>query len=324
MAVYTDVSDEALATYLARYSIGRPTAFKGIAEGVENSNYLLDTTGPNGSGGRRYILTLYEARVAAADLPFFIGLMDHLAAAGFPCPRPVRDRQGEALGELEGRPAAMVTFLPGTWSAEPDTARMHQVGATAARLHGAAQGFEISRSNALDRTGWRPLAERAGARANEVEPGLADLIAAELDYLDTAMPTGLPAGIVHADLFPDNVFFLHDRLSGVIDFYFACNEQLAWELAVCLNAWCFDRNHSFRPDLAAAFLKGYESVRPLEAVEREALPTLCRGAALRFLLTRTVDWLNVPPGALVRPHDPKAFSARLRHWQNADAQGTDL
>ena len=316
MAVYTDVSDEALAAFLARYDVGRATAFKGIAEGVENSNYLLDTTGPDGEGAR-YILTLYEKRVASADLPFFIGLMDHLSARGFVCPEPVRDRDGQALGELEGRPAAMVTFLPGTWSAEPDARRMRQVGETAARMHEAARGFEIERANALGPAGWRPLAERAGADANDVEDGLADLMADELAHLDAAMPTGLPRGIVHADLFPDNVFFLDDRLSGVIDFYFACNEQLAWELAVCLNAWCFDRSNSYVPALGDALLAGYESVRALEPVEREALPTLCRGAALRFLVTRTVDWLNVPRGALVRPHDPKVFSARLRHWRTA-------
>ena len=315
MAVYTDVSDEALARFLQRYDIGRATTFKGIAEGVENSNYLLETTGRDGEA-MRAILTLYEARVAAEELPFFVGLMDHLAARGFACPRPIRDRDGEALGQLEGRPAAMVTFLPGTWSAEPDEARMQQVGATAARMHELAHGFAVPRRNALDRNGWHPLAEQALPRADEVETGLAALIEHELAHLDAHMPTGLPWGVVHADLFPDNVFFLEDELSGVIDFYFACNEQLAWELAVCLNAWCFDRANRYRPALADALLEGYESVRPLEHAEREALPTLCRGAALRFLLTRTVDWLNVPPGALVRPHDPKVFSARLRHWQD--------
>ena len=314
MAVYTDVSDEALARFLEAYDVGEATAFKGIAEGVENSNYLLDATGADGEGAR-YILTLYEQRVASRDLPFFVGLMDHLAARGFACPQPVRRRDGEALGELEGRPAAMVTFLAGTWSAAPDVARMRQVGETAARMHALAADFPVERRNALDREGWPPLADRASARADEVEPGLAALIDDELTWLQANMPSGLPWGTVHADLFPDNVFFLAERLSGVIDFYFACNEQLAWELAVALNAWCFDRQNVFLADHAAALLEGYESVRPLEPAERDALPTLCRGAALRFLLTRTVDWLNVPPGALVRPHDPKVFSARLRHWR---------
>ena len=316
MAVYTDVSDEALARFLAAYDVGEATAFKGIAEGVENSNYLLDTTGPDGEGAR-YILTLYEQRVAASDLPFFVGLMDHLAARGFACPQPVRRRDGDALGELQGRPAAMVTFLQGTWSTQPDESRMRQVGETAARMHLLAADFATPRKNALDRDGWPPLAERAGARADEVEPGLAALIPDELAWLDGNMPSGLPWGTVHADLFPDNVFFLGERLSGVIDFYFACNEQLAWELAVAINAWCFDAANNFLPGHAAALLEGYDAVRALEPAEREALPVLCRGAALRFLLTRTVDWLNVPPGALVRPHDPKVFSARLRHFRTA-------
>ena len=319
MAVYTDVSDEALAGFLRRYDVGEAVTFKGIAEGVENSNFLLETSGSPtaGADARRFILTLYEKRVAAADLPFFVGLMDHLAARGFACPRPVRDREGEALGELAGRPAAMVTFLPGTWSARPDAARMVQVGEAAARMHAAASDFAMQRPNALALEGWHPLAERAGARANEVEAGLACLLRDELAFQSGNAPQGLPRGIVHADLFPDNVFFLDGRLSGVIDFYFACEEQLAWELAVCLNAWCFDEDNVFVPALADALVEGYESVRPLEGAERAALPVLCRGAALRFLLTRTVDWLNVPPGALVRPHDPKVFSARLRHWRDA-------
>ena len=319
MAVYTDVSDEALADFLRRYDLGTAVSCKGIAEGVENSNFLLETTGGGGTGGggggSRYILTLYERRVASADLPFFVGLMDHLAARGFPCPRPVRDREGEALGELAGRPAAMVSFLSGTWSAAPDAARMRQVGATAARLHLLAADFTVARANALAPSGWPPLARAALPRADEVEPGLADLIASELEALAGAWPDGLPRGVIHADLFPDNVFFLHERLSGVIDFYFACNDVLVYELAIAMNAWCFGTANRYDPALADALLAGYESVRPLDAAEREALPVLCRGAALRFLLTRTVDWLDVPPGALVRPHDPRVFSHRLRHWR---------
>ena len=310
MAVYTDVSDAGLRAFLAAYDVGRPTTFKGIAEGVENSNFLVETDGGEG----RYILTLYEKRVAAADLPFFLGLMDHLAAQGFPCPRPVRDRNGEALGECAGRPAAMVTFLDGTWSADAPPERMRQVGRTAARFHRLAADFPLGRENALAPHGWPPLAERCVPRADEVERGLADLIESELDWLASRWPTGLPAGPIHADLFPDNVFFLHDALSGVIDFYFACRDAHAYELAIALNAWCF-RDGRFDAACADALLGGYESERPLTAAEREALPVLARGAALRFLLTRTVDWLDVPPGALVRPHDPRAFSRRLRAWR---------
>ena len=313
MAVYTEVSDEALRAFLAAYDVGEPTACKGIAEGVENSNFLLETDG-GGEEPRRLILTLYEKRVARDDLPFFLGLMDHLSERGFPCPRPVRNRSGKALGECAGRPAAMVTFLPGTWSAEADASRMEQVGEAAACFHRLAADVPLVRRNALDPAGWPPLAERCLPRADEIEPGLGALIEGELRWLATCWPTGLPAGPIHADLFPDNVFFLRDRLSGVIDFYFACNDAHAYEIAVAMNAWCF-RDGVFDDVRADALLRGYERERPLSVAEREALPVLTRGAALRFLLTRTVDWLNVPPGALVKPHDPKAFSARLRAWQ---------
>ena len=318
MAVYTDVSDEALRAFVAQYDVGEPTACKGIAEGVENSNYLLDTE--RAGEEHRYILTLYEKRVARDDLPFFLGLMEHLAARGFPCPLPVHARDGEALRELEGRPAAMVTFLQGTWSADVGAERMEAVGRTAARFHALAADFPLTRANALAPVGWPPLAERCVGRADEVEAGLAALIAEELVWLAARWPSGLPSGPIHADLFPDNVFFLHDELSGVIDFYFACNDAHAYELAIALNAWCFRADGTFDETRAAGLFRGYESERALTAAEREALPVLVRGAALRFLLTRTVDWLNVPPGALVRPHDPTVFSHRLRAWRSGDAK----
>ncbi|MFK8250292.1 homoserine kinase [Ancylobacter terrae] len=307
MAVYTDVSPEELERFLETYDLGRLRAFKGIAEGVENSNFLLQTEAGS------FILTLYEKRVNPADLPFFVGLMEHLAARGIHCPQPVKNRAGAALGQLAGRPALIATFLLGTSVRRPTTANCAALGAALASLHEAGADFTaVSRVNALSVPGWRPLFERARDRADTVAPGLAALIADELGTLEANWPAGLPAGVIHADLFPDNVFFIDDRLSGLIDFYFACNDFLAYDVAICLNAWCFETDGAYNQTKGRALLAAYQAVRPLGAAEVAALPLLARGAALRFLLTRLVDWLNVPPGALVRPHDPLEYLRKLR------------
>ena len=305
MAVYTDVSDDDLRTFLSGYALGDVLSFKGIAEGVENSNFFLRTTsGP-------YILTLYEKRVNEADLPFFLGLMEHLAARGLNCPVPVVGRDGQALGRLAGRPAVVVTFLEGIAVRRPAAAHCRAVGAALARLHDASRGFALTRANALSLPGWRPLFARAEAQADGVAPGLAGRIRAELDHLDAAWPKDLPSGVIHADLFTDNVFFVGQELSGLIDFYFACADFFAYDLAICLNAWCFEPDGSFNITKGAAMIAGYQSVRPLDPAEVEALPVLGRGSALRFMLTRLVDWLNVPPGALVRPKDPLEYDRKL-------------
>ncbi|MCG6859571.1 MAG: homoserine kinase [Salaquimonas sp.] len=321
MAVYTDIRDDQLEAWLDRYDLGGLHAFKGIAEGVENSNFLLTTD--NGS----FILTLYEKRVDPADLPFFLGLMEHLAARGINCPRPVRMRSGAFLGSLAGRPAAVVTYLDGVSVRRPSPAHCRQVGDALAAMHLAGEDFTLARTNALSLQGWRPLFEKSGTRADEIEIGLADLITDELDHLETCWPSGLPAGVIHADLFRDNVFFLKDELSGIFDFYFACNDLFAYDVAICMNAWCFEPDWSFNVTKARALLEGYSARRPLSAEEFNALPVLCRGSALRFLLTRLYDWLNVPPGALVTPHDPREYLAKLRFHQgitDAGAYGLDL
>jgi homoserine kinase type II len=319
MAVYTEVSDDQLGTFLADYDIGEPVSCKGIAEGVENSNYLLATS--NGT----YMLTLFEKRVDPRDLPFFLGLMDHLAARDIPCPTPVHGRDGRALRTLAGRPAAITTFLPGMWPRRITVDHCGPVGEAMARLHLAADGFALRRANALSVGGWRPLFDGSRDRAHEVLPGLADELAADLVILERDWPRDLPAGVIHADLFQDNVFFLHDRLSGIIDFYFACNDLLAYDVAICLNAWCFEVDRSFNVTKARALVGGYQGVRPLSQAEHEALPLLARGAALRFLLTRLYDWLHTPPGAMVRRKDPLEYLARLRfHRGVADAGGYGL
>ena len=305
MAVYTDVSDDALQAFLARYDVGELIAFKGIAEGVSNSNFLLETE------RARFILTLYEARTEAAQLPFFLALMEHLATEGITCPLPVRQRDGAALGTLAGRPAALVSYLSGVSLKRPLVSHCLEAGETLARLHLAGRSFGSQRRNDLSVEGWRPLFDEAGDRADDVAAGLSKLIGEELSDLEQRWPQHLPRGIVHADLFPDNVFFLRGRLSGVIDFYFACTDALAYDLAICLNAWAFEPDFAFNLHKARALIEGYQRHRRLEPAEAAALPVLARGAALRFTLTRLVDWLNVPPGALVKPHDPLAYYRRL-------------
>ena len=316
MAVYTDVSDRDLGRFLAGYDIGRLLACKGIAEGVENSNYFLHTEAGN------FILTLYEKRVAAADLPFFLGLMEHLASRGITCPLPVRDRRGTSLGELASRPAAIVTFLDGVWIKAPDVAHCAALGRALGEFHRAGADFAMRRPNALSLEAWPVLFAAAEPQADAVAPGLAAAVRDELRYLAAHWPRGLPAGVIHADLFPDNVFFIGERLSGLIDFYFACTDALAYDLAICLNAWCFEPDGAFDPARGAALLDSYIAVRPLSSGEVAALPLLARGSALRFLLTRLVDWLNVPPGAMVKPKDPLEYLRKLRFHQAVSSAST--
>ena len=309
MAVYTDVSAEDLADFLADYDLGELLSYKGIAEGVENSNFLVHTT------AGYFILTLYEKRVAPEDIPFFLALMEHLAARGLTCPQPVKNQTGDMLGWIAGRPAALVTFLDGMWIRRPTASHCAALGEVLAQLHLAGADFPMRRRNALSADGWRPLYVASAAGADTVQPGLREAIEKELTLLEGAWPSGLPEGVIHADLFPDNVFFLGEKLSGLIDFYFACTDTLTYDIAICLNAWCFEPDHAYNVTKGRALLQGYVAARPRSIEERVALPLLSRGACLRFLLTRLVDWLNVPPGALVRPKDPLEYFRKLRFHQ---------
>jgi len=315
MAVYTEVTDAQVEAFLADYDLGEVVSLKGIAEGVENSNYLLGTTVGT------YILTLYEKRVERNDLPFFIGLMQHLAARDFPCPTPIPGRDGEVLRELNGRPAAIISFLNGLCPKSIRPWHCAQLGAAMARMHDAGRDFAMRRPNDLSLQGWRRLADSCRDRGDQVAPGLAAEIDQELAKLRAAWPASLPEGVIHADLFPDNVFFIGDRLSGIIDFYFACNDFLAYDIAVCLNAWCFENDGEFNATKARHLMQGYQSVRTLNDAELAALPTLARGSALRFLLTRLFDWLNHPPGAYVAPKDPLEYRAKLRFHRDVPGPG---
>ena len=309
MAVYTDVSDEELEAFIATYDIGALTSFKGIAEGVENSNYLVHTeSGP-------YILTLYEKRVRPEDLPYFLALMEHLAARGITCPLPVKDRKGQALKQLAGRPAALISFLEGLWVRRPRIEHCAGLGQALARFHLAGADFPMSRANSLALAGWLALYASIGEAANRVTPTLSAEIEKELGFLEARWPGNLPSGVIHADLFPDNVFFLGDRVSGLIDFYFACNDIVAYDVAICLNAWCFETDASFNVTKARTMLQAYERERKLSEDELAALPMLARGAALRFLLTRTYDLINTDANALVRTKDPNEYLRKLRFHQ---------
>jgi len=306
MAVYTDVTEGELETFLQEYPAGRLLSYKGIAEGSENSNFLLHTSAGS------FILTLYEKRVDVDDLPFFLGLMHHLAGKGISCPLPVERHDGKLFGTLAGRPAALITFLEGMWMRRPSVVHCRGVGRALAELHVAGMDFPMSRPNALAMDGWRKLWAASHERADEVEKGLAAEVDADFALFDREWPKDLPSGVIHADLFPDNVFFLGENLSGLIDFYFACNDFYAYDIATCLNAWCFEKDFSFNLTKGRALLAGYQAMRPLSEAEKQALPLLARGSALRFMLTRLYDWLTIPDGALVQKRDPVEYIRRLR------------
>lgn len=315
MAVYTEVTAEDLSALIARYSIGSLTAFKGIAEGVENSNYFLET------GGGQFILTLYEKRVSAVDLPFFLGLMEHLAEGGVKCPVPLHDCEGRVLQELSGKSAAIVTFLPGYSLKRPQPAHCKALGAVLAKLHEAGVAFPMKRDNALSLAGWMKLFVSVGGVADKIAPGMSAGLAHMLDALSDAWPRNLPRGVIHADLFPDNVLFLNDAVSGVIDFYFACNDLLAYDLAICMNAWCFEIDGAFNVTKAKALFDGYQAVRRLEPEEVDALPVLARGGAIRFFLTRLYDWYNTPDTAYVKRKDPREYWRKLTFHQGVQSPG---
>ena len=315
MAVYTTVDDIALAAFLSAYDLGNVLSFAGIAEGVENSNYLLRTTKAH------YILTLYEKRVDANDLPFFMEVMTHLASKGMSCPLPVAARDGSILQKLNDRPCAIFSFLDGTSSRYPNRKKCKALGQSLAELHLNATSITRNRRNALGPTSWQPLLNSVGNRADEIAPKMQNMAQTQLSSILAAWPQDLPRGIIHADLFPNNVLFIGDTLTGVIDFYFACEDILAYDIGICLNSWCFEADGSFNLTKSRSLIRGYQALRPLSEVEIAAIPILAAGSAMRFFLTRLYDWLNTPKDALVSPKDPMEYWAILRFHQSVSGAG---
>ena len=345
MAVYTKLTAQDIEPFLKQYDIGTLVSFKGITEGVENTNYLLTTSPsprrgegrggglaaecegplPNppplcGRGDEKYILTLYEQRVNPSELPFFLGLTEWLADRNIVCPRPVKGRDGDVIFKLKNRPAAIIHFLNGRGSPHITPFHLELVGELLARMHLAAEGFPGVRRNALSVDGWVDLFQRFRGRADTITVGLEQELAEELRYLEEHWPQRLPQGVIHADVFPDHIFFKdgntdQPELSGIIDFYFACNDFWIYDVMICMNAWCFDAGHQFVPARAQALLQSYHRLRPITEAERLAMPILGRGAAMRFLVTRAHDWLHRVEGALVNPKDPMEYVAKLRFHQ---------
>jgi homoserine kinase type II len=318
MAVYTDISDEELAAFLAEFDLGQATAFKGIAEGVSNSNFLLETD------QGRFILTVYEARTKVDELPFFLELLCWLAQHGYPCAPPMPARDGALFKPVRGKPAAIVPFLQGMAARRPGVAHCREAGRGLAWLHKAAEGFPQSRVNDLGQPAWAGMFAGHEAAAEGLRPGLSKEILADLACFQRDWPRTLPSGVIHADFFPDNVFFQGGRFAAAIDFYFACNDALAFDLAICLNAWCTEPDGALNVTSASALVAGYESERPLSPAERAALPILVWGAAMRFFLTRLQDWGSTPAGALIKPHDPMDYVRKLDKHRAAYVSGDGL
>ncbi|WP_455475768.1 homoserine kinase [Bartonella sp. B17] len=312
MAVHTNIHPNDLKAFLTRYSIGSLLSYQGIEEGIENSNFMLHTT--NG----KFILTLYEKRISKDDLPFFCSLMQYLNKRGILCPQPIVQNDGAMIGELSGRFAAIITFLEGTWVRQPDVYHCCEVGSSLAQLHLAGQGFSLSRQNTLSLTDWKLLWKSCQMVEDPLLEEFEKKINTELAFLEENWPSNLPTGIIHADLFNDNVFFLNHRLSGIIDFYFACNDFFAYDLAICLNAWCFENDHSYNLTKAHGLIENYQKIRTLVPLELDAMILLARGAALRFLLTRLYDWFNTPPSSFVVRKDPWEYWHKLCFFSHAN------
>lgn len=318
MAVYTRIGTEELERFLAGFDIGRLTSCKGIAEGVENSNYLIETD------AEHYILTIYENRTNPEDLPFFLALLDHLHDSGCAVPRFIPDREGRQIHRLAGKHACLIEFLPGLSVSQPTAAQAHSVGQALGKMHLALENFSEERTNDLSLNGWRELFGKcARADLDELADGLSDDIESELEFLFANWPRDLRRSVIHADLFPDNVLMLDNNVSGLIDFYFACSDIRAYDIAVTHAAWCFsDDGSRYHAEIGEGLMRGYGETMPLTAEERAALPILARGASMRFLITRAYDWINTPADALVVRKDPLAFRRRLDFYRKAEP-GTD-
>ena len=308
MAVYTKLSDNNLKDFFLKYDLGKLLSYKGIQEGIENTNYFIETD------KGKFILTLYEKRIEEKDLPFFMGLMKNLFEANFPSPEPIINKNGNYITEIAEKKAAVVSFLDGTAKKNLSPNNCREVGIQTAKLHLITKNLAGRRKNKLSINSWRKIYEKVEKDCLKIHPNLSKIITKNLDEIENDWPKNIPLGIIHADLFPDNIFFKGDKLTGIIDFYFSCYDFYAFEIAICLNALCFEgknENLSFNVTKAKKFIDGYSSIKEITEEEKKSLKTLCQGAAMRFLLTRVFDYLNLTDGALVKIKDPIEYLKRL-------------
>ena len=315
MAVYTALGTEELAELIAAYDVGELVSAKGIAEGVSNSNWMIDTT------RGRYILTMYERRIDLDELPFFLDLLDHLSAADCPVPRTIHDSTGASARTIRGKTVALIEYLAGTSPSRPTPDQAHSVGAALAQVHLAGRQFGRDRTNRLGPAANAGTLRTIGGEAlARIDPAMRDL-PARATALAEAWPANLPRSVIHSDLFPDNVLMRGDAVTGLIDFYFACTDAMAYDLAVTHAAWSFESEDAgFVAPVGRALVSGYESVRPLSAEEFAALPLLAEGACLRFAASRAEDWISTPDDALVTRKDPMEFVQRWNFYRDAGAK----
>ena len=308
MAIYTKLSERNLKDFFLKYDLGKLLNYKGIEEGIENTNYFIQTN------KGKFILTLYEKRVEEKDLPFFMGLMRNLFDANFPSPEPMINKNGNYITEISGKKAAVVSFLEGSAKKNLNPEDCYKVGVLTAKLHLTTKNLVQKRENKLSVDSWRKIYEKVRNDCSKIHPNLTNTIEKNLDEIEKNWPKNIPSGIIHADLFPDNIFFKNNKLTGIIDFYFSCYDCYVFEIAICLNALCFEgfkENLSFNVTKAKKFIDGYSSVRKLTEIEKKSLKIFCQGAAMRFLLTRVFDYLNLTKGALVKIKDPVEYLKRL-------------
>ena len=306
MAIYTKLSFKEVSNILKSYSLGNLKNLKGIKEGIEYTNYLLNTT--NG----KYILTIYEKRVNTKELPFFINLMSHLSSNKIICPKPISNNSGLYIFKIKNKYASISSFVEGKGMLSHSTAACKTIGKNIARLHLATKNIKISRKNNLSINSWVKLNNSIKNKANLKIPGIHLFINKILQKLKKNWPNNIPSGIIHADLFPDNIFFLKNKFSGFIDFYFACNDLLVYDLAICINAICFDKSNKLDNQKVSAILQGYSTIRKLKKIELEALPNLLIGAAIRFFLTRLHDSIYLQKNAIVKVKDPIEYLNKIK------------
>jgi len=313
MAVYTKLSADELKDFFFKYDLGKLINHKEIKEGIENTNYFTQTE--NG----KFILTLYEKRVDEKDLPFFISLMKNLFDKNFPCPNPIINKNGNYISEIKNKKAAVISFLNGTAKKILNPNECYQVGIYAAKLHSITKDLTGKRKNKLSVNSWKEIYKKIRNDCSKIHKNLPKIIEKNLTEIENNWPKNIPSGIIHADLFPDNIFFNGNKLSGIIDYYFSCYDYYAFEIAICLNALCFEgqnQNLSFNVTKAKKFIDGYSSIRSLTEEEKKSLKVLCQGAAIRFLLTRVFDYLNLTEGAIVKIKDPVEYLKRLEFHDN--------